>query len=308
MTNALDAKVLFTTSIGIFLISGCTADPRGGNERLGSAHENVGPTLTDDTLRKATQCDGCAIVGHGHVALPLTGRSYTEAKLTSSDGLRTATIALDDATGDVVDTGSLQRVEQSSRFARQGRLTDELYAVSQSSSAGLVPVWIWTNANESRPRRDTLLRDAAARAKNEADRLATLHGAAAPVTAWLDARGFATYERGDHTPLIDADVPASALAELGRLAAVASVGYRAPGQEASTVAWYDTVKSTSAQGVVGSANGVTFCNMEGNQPSSYAWLSVPSSQIASATAPGGWHIQWTTELIASTQAPYRMAP
>ena len=83
------------------------------------------------------------------------------------------------------------------------------------------------------------------------------------------------------------------------ISGVAVAGYREPLHLASTT-WYDTVKTSSAHGIIGTANYQSFCNVEGNQPDSYTYL--PNPTIASSSAGGNSHIRWTTELIASSGA------
>ncbi len=308
MTNRHPAAMTLTT-VAVMLaafaaLSACSSEARPGVLIQRSA-QTVAVAPSDDALRAASGCSGCSVlVRSNSVALPLTGRSYVEAKLASSDQSLVASVAYDGATGSVVDPTSLRHAESVARYARQGRLDDELYADSQASSPGTVPVWLWTEVTENPPPRAQLIADSTARHAYEAQRRAGLQAAASPVVAWLDSHGYTTYDRGLDTPEITADVPATALAEMGRLKGLAQAGYRHLTQHTANY-WYDTVHTTSAHSIMGNASGTSFCNIDGVNVSSATYLNIYQT-FNLLTAPY-WHVTWTSELIAGT-GTYAMAP
>lgn len=208
---------------------------------------------------------------------------------------RSTMVALD-PNGSAVDPSALLAAERAAAKTQRGKLTAELYALSQSQ-AGIIPIWIWADVRESPPSKEQLLADSAFRNAHNATRLANVQAQTSSITAWLDAHGYAVSERGLQTPLILADVPASALAELGGLAGVAVIGYRRS-ETLTSAYWSQNIKVPSALAVVGSASGQPFCNTESDLPNYTGYMSLPTlySTLPSVILPS--HMQWTTELIS----------
>jgi hypothetical protein len=153
-------------------------------------------------------------------------------------------------------------------------------------------------------------------ASHEAVVHSKLQAVTSKITAWLDAHGFASYERGLSLPVITADVPTSALTELGRLDGVAFVELRHPlkpagtGTNCSSVTfqncspWFNTVKLAGAQGIIPSASNQKWCNGEGWVPSSSV---LPAVTIFDSTVATSAHTTWVSELVSAT-ASSRSAP
>ena len=294
-------KTSYAVVLGALFILGCTSD-HVPNQLV---QEPLLSGVNDDSFRAAASCPDCTIVNRSTVILPLTGKTFTEAKMWSDSSPGGRHIALDDRAA-VVDAEALIRAEGALKIARQGKLRDDVYAISLTTSSELLPVWIWADYQDTPQPREALIANAGLRASVESKSLARLRTVTSKVTAWLDARGFTTYDRGTSDPSITADVPISALAELGKRDGVAIVGIRTPGAPTST-AWFNAVKGPAAQGLVSSAAGQSFCNTEAQQPDSYANLSVPSAQIFSSAGTTSNHMRWTAEIVAAT-AGSRMAP
>lgn len=257
--------------------------------------------LTDDIVRTLSGCDGCAILARATVSFPITGRSCTTAKLLTQDGRARAAAFGPDR--QPCDAAALGAAEGAAKISRQGKLRDDAYAASQSNAQDSVPVWIWADIREDPPRKELLLADSAARDSYEVSARHAVVTVTSKIVAWLDARGYATYERGEHSPAITADVPAGVLTLLGQIDGVAAVGIRQPDHELATT-WLSAANLDQAQGFVPST-ARPFCNSEGEQPDSYANLNVTA--IASPTAGPSWHQTWTTELVSSTNG-FRAAP
>jgi len=258
---------------------------------------------TDDAFRAAAGCPDCTVIARSTVTLPLTGKAIVQAKLISPAGPATYRIALDGG-GNSVDTTSLLAAEGAAKISRQSKLRDSVYARSTMSSSELVPVSIWADVVGDHDPREQMRSDANFRATRLAQNASRLQTGTSKVTAWLDANGFATHTRGADTPLITAEVPASALADLGRLDGVAIVDLRYP-EVLNGFNWFDAVKAPSAQYLVSSAAGIPFCNGEGDQPDSYTYLDL--SGILDSSSHPTMHARWTSELI-STTAGNSMAP
>jgi hypothetical protein len=273
-------------------------------EETNQSPGQVGAALTDDAFRTAAACAGCSDVRRSNqVVLPLTGRKFTRAKLLGADGSHKGAIALDER-GATVDADALVAAEGARVIARQGKLRDELHALSRTSAKGLVPVWIWADVREDFPPKELLLVNSAVRDAYEAKRVADVRAATSKIIRWLDERGYTIHEREANSPAVLADVPVSALAEIGRLDGVAVAGYRIADRPAATDAWFDTVKATAAQRIVASAAGQKFCNAEGYQPDDYSRLSLPFAyQLASPGGASSPHTRWTTELVAGQRQP-----
>jgi hypothetical protein len=236
--------------------------------------------------------------------LPLTGRTFTEAKL-MSDRRGPHSVALDPA-GNAVDPQALRAGEGGAKIALQGRLRDDVYALSIASTSELVPVSIWADFSDEHLQ--TRLASADVLASHEALVLSKLQTVTSKITAWLDKRGFPTYERGLSLPVITADVPAVALTELGRLDGVAFVEVRHPrkpagtGTNCSTMStncspWFDTVKLAGAQAIVPSASNQRWCNGEGWVPSSSL---LPAVAIFDNTVGVSGHTTWVSEILSAT--------
>ena len=189
-------------------------------------------------------------------------------------------------------------------MARQGKLRDDAYARSLTSSSDLVPISIWADFGDAHAPREQIISNSTLRAAHQAQTASRLRAVTSKVTKWLDARGYRTYERGTDSPVITADVPASALAELGRLDGAGIVHLRYPDVPAGFT-WFDAVKGPAAHAIVGSVGGLAFCNAEGYQPNDYTYLT--PSTIFDPTSISLVHTTWTTELISATGST-RMAP
>lgn len=274
-------------------------------ERESSVQSPLVSGITDDTLRAAAACPDCAVIARSTVTLPLTGKTFTDLKLVSATGALPHAAAVD-IDGKVVDSRALIAAEGAAKITRQGKLRDDAYSRSSGSSSELVPIEIWADFGDQHAPREQILSNSTLRAANRAQTASRLHATTSKVTAWLDARGCRTYDRGLESPVITADVPASALAALGRLDGVAIVHLRYPDRLAG-FAWFDTVRGPAAQATVSSAAGLAFCNGEGGQPSVYTYLNVAPWQIFDATAQSTVHAKWTTELVSATTS-FRMAP
>src|SRR4029077_21144662 len=94
-------------------------------------------------------------------------------------------------------------------------------ARSLTSSSEPVPIAIWADFGDEHAPREAILASSTVRANHQARTASRLHTVTSKVTRWLDARGFQTFERGIDSPVITADVPARALAELRRPGGVA---------------------------------------------------------------------------------------
>ncbi|HEY7376115.1 MAG TPA: hypothetical protein VIF57_28395, partial [Polyangia bacterium] len=296
-------KTSYVATLAAVLVLGCD----GEHAAEQSVTKPLISGVTDDSFRAAASCGDCTVVNRSTVILPLTGKTITEAKMWSDSTKSGRLIALDERAA-TVDAQTLVRAEGAAKIARQGKLRDDVYAMSLTTSSELLPVWIWVDYKEDPQPRGLLIANPALRASVEAKNLASLRAVTSKVTSWLDARGYATYDRGTSNPSITADVPISALADLGRLDGVAIVGIKRPGAaRGHGNHWFYAVKGSDAQGIIGSAAGQSFCNGEAKQPHSYAYLSVPSGQVYTPAGSTDPHATWTTEFIGATTWT-RMAP
>jgi hypothetical protein len=261
--------------------------------------------ITDDAFRTAADCPDCAVLTRSTVNLPLTGKVFTQVKLASTKAQAAHAAALD-GDGKKVDPRALLAAEGAAKIARQGKLRDDAYARSLTSSEELVPIAIWADFRDRHLPRELMIANSTLRITYQADAASRLQAATSKITRWLDARGFRTYDRGIDSPLITADVPASALAALGRLDGVAIVHLKQP-EVLASFNWYDAVKGPAAHAVVGAVGGLPFCNGEGWQPDDYTYTPAPAGQIFDSTAITSPHTRWTSELIAATTS-IRMAP
>jgi hypothetical protein len=280
-------------------VVGCSSESR----ETTSVEAPIVAGLTDDAFRAAAGCSDCAVTARSTVTLPLTGKVFTEVKLASASPPVGYSTALD-SRGNVVDPRVLLAAEGAAKIARQGKLRDDAYARSLTSSPELVPISIWADFGDRHAPRQQIISNASVRAAHKAQTASRLHAVTAKVTHWLDARGFQVYDRGIDTPVITAAVPASALAALGRLDSVAIVHLRYPDVPAGFT-WYDAVKGPFAHVIVGSASGMAYCNGEGWQPDDYTYLTPYQRFDATGTVQS--HTRWTSELISAT-ASTRMAP
>jgi hypothetical protein len=238
------------------------------------------------------------VISHGKpITLPLTNRTYVEAKVRDSVQRRTSKVAVD-SSGTVVDSSALLAAERAAADVERGKLTAELYGLSQSQG-GTVPVWIWADVRETPPSKERLLTDKAFKDGYNSARLANVQAQTAKLTSWLDARGYPVYERGLRTPLVLADVPASALTDLGRVDGAAVIGYRRP-ENLTSAYWTQNIKVPAALAVVSSAAGQSFCNTEPDYPYYGGYLSAPT--YYSSVPAHGTHMEWTTELISTASA------
>lgn len=294
--------VLGSVALLIVSIEGCSSDD-STSEKTRSIQSTLTKESAEAALRAAAGCSDCSVLGYADISLPLTQRHIIHGKVLTKDK-NIELIALDENSR-TVDIDALVSAESGAIFARQGHLRDELYALSQSNTTETIPIWILSDYHDTSPRREDLIADPKLEDADATARAMALRSAAAPIVAWLEAHQYKIGDRGDRTPIITADVPASALTILGKLPGIAVVGLReAP--RPNSLAWFDTVNAGSVQSTIPSTS-TPFCMKELYQPDSYANLIVPSANIAAPTGTSGEHATWTTELIAST-GPYRMAP
>lgn len=281
-----------------------SAGKAGGGEE-GEATARTKLALDVPTLAKsAAGCTDCDVLTSTTVDLPLTGQRLLEAKLRTPAG-RHLSIAMD-AAGKEVDAEQWRAAEARAVFARQGRLRDDLYALSVEGSSTAVPVWIWANVQDIfAPKEARIAAGDAAEKAFIAEREANTRAKTSRIVAWLEARGHRVIDRGETTPAVTAVVPASSLRELGHLVDdVAVVGYRPEGGPNSWT-WMGATRLDAAQAVVPST-GWAFCNSQDAQPDFAAALTVLGSSKPSSTSTSP-HIRWTTELIAAN-AVTRAAP
>jgi hypothetical protein len=287
--------------IVLLLVGAATCSSNLG-EPQSVVHSPFERGITDDDFRSAGGCPDCSIAARSNVALPLTGKTFAQVKLVSASESRLAAL---DEHGNVVDPRALLAAEGAAKLARQGKLRDDAYARSLTSSSELVRVSIWADVRDEHAPRNQILANSTLRASHQAQTANRLRSATSKVTRWLDARGFRIYDLGIETPLITADVPASALTALGHLDGVALVHVMQP-EVLAGFTWFDTVKGPAAHAIVSSvAGGLAYCNGEGWQPDDYTYLS--PFQIFDSGALANSHTTWTSELVSAT-ASTRMAP
>jgi len=298
-TNLRSGGLAALLAIGI---AGCNSE----SDEAQSIRAPLAAGITDQTFRAAAGCPDCTVTRRSTVSLPLTGKVFTQVKLASASAPGPFAAALDHK-GNVVEAQALLAAEGAAKMARQGKLRDDAYARSLTSSSELVRISIWADFGDQHVSREQLLADPTLRAAEQAQTKSRLNTATSKVVRWLDAHGFRTHERGIDTPLITADVPTNVLTELGHLDGVAIVNLKQPEVLAGTT-WFNTVKGPAAQAIVGSvAGGMGYCNGEGWQPDDYTFTPMTPSQLFDSTAPQYWHTRWTSELISAT-ASSRMAP
>jgi hypothetical protein len=151
-------RALSVVWCGVVLVLGC-ADAEYPNQSSQSA---LVSRIDDDSFRASAACADCAILNRSTVVLPLTGKMFTEAKLWSPSTGIARRIALDNAAA-TVDADDLIRAEGLQKIARQGKLRDDVYAASLTSSPGLLSVWIWADYREDPQPREPLIANPALR-------------------------------------------------------------------------------------------------------------------------------------------------
>src|SRR4029079_1003254 len=145
--------------------------------------------ITDATLRGASGCSDCVVTARSAITLPLTGKVLIEAKLASSSAAHAIAV---DGRGNVVDARALLAAEEAAKGARQGRLRDDAYARSLTSSSELVPISIWADFSDEHAPREAIIASSTLRAEHKARTASRLQVVTSKVTKWLDARGFHT--------------------------------------------------------------------------------------------------------------------
>jgi hypothetical protein len=118
--------------------------------------------VADDSFRDAAKCPDCTVSARSTVTLPLTGKTFTQAKLVSQSTWTPHSAAVDDK-GAAVDARAMIAAEGAAKIARQGWLRDDAYARSLTSSSELVPVTIWADFGDEHESREQMVADSTLR-------------------------------------------------------------------------------------------------------------------------------------------------
>jgi hypothetical protein len=278
------------------VLSACAGEePEHG---IAASAEALVARPSDAALAAAANCTDCKVLHRAETALAQTKARITSAKLVTADGdLVDVAISPD---GKRVDKQRLLSEERRAHGLRYGKRSPELAnALSRLDPQAPVSVAIWLAipAREY-PRKEEMTAEQFA---NEAQAVKEVLGTkSSPVRAFLQAKQATVREDGTTAPIIRTQLAPRDFDALEALPEVAYFTLDAGAGRHTNNTWFFSSGSALARNI-GTGVGQGICNIEGEQPDSYAQLNVAG--VSNSSAATNWHIRWTTGIMANTNSP-----
>ncbi len=288
--------MLFASSAALFAACEPATDTELDSEETEASDQELRACPDPTEMAAAGGCPDCTVQTPVRLSLPLTGVEACSAKLLDRNGEGRVVTMLRD--GSVTEEARLFETEHALHRKLHGALTPELAGVIDSLPGDtMVNLWIWAKVTLEYPAKEALIADPALAERFAEHARQTSRSATGPLIQALE-RGGHTLLAGDGTdPLIRAVVPASEVRALARMPEALAMGSDEwPGEPLAT-AWWDSIRSVSAQSFSTGA-GQSVCVIEAGRPDDVSQLTL--TELAAPTGGTSWHSRWVTGIIRNT--------